>query len=174
MVHLEEITRADVPVINAWRRDREVADRLGGAFRYVTLERDEDWFDSYKAAGGTQVRCGIHVDERSEPVGVVYLTDIDPVAKSAEFSIMIGASDSRGAGVGTEATKLMLDHAFGDLNLERVYLHVLADNEPALALYEKVGFVREGVLRHAAFKNGAYKDVVVMGILKGEWATRSS
>lgn len=167
MTRIAEITRADLPVINGWRQDRDLARQLGGPFRFVGPERDERWFDAYLAAApGSQVRCAIK-DEDDATIGVVYLTDIDQTARSAQFSIMLGEKAARGRGVGAEATRLMLAHAFDDLNLHRVWLHVLADNEAAIALYRKAGFVQEGTLRQAAFKEGAYVDLLVMAALAG-------
>jgi RimJ/RimL family protein N-acetyltransferase len=46
---------------------------------------------------------------------------------------------------------------------------VFAGNGPAIAVYEKCGFVREGVLRAAAFVDGHREDVVVMAVLRSEW-----
>ena len=69
-----------------------------------------------------------------------------------------------------EAVRLLLDFAFRDLNLHRVYLHVFDTNAAAIRIYEKVGFVREGVLRQAAHIDGRYVDVMVMSILREEYA----
>ncbi len=85
--------------------------------------------------------------------------------RSAEFSIQIGEAEARGQGFGAAATRAALAHAFDDLNLHRVWLTLLASNTRAEALYKKVGFQREGVLRDAAFKAGRYVDVVTMAIL---------
>ena len=90
----------------------------------------------------------------------------------AELQIRIGEPDARGRGLGTEAVGLLLRHAFADRDLERVALHVLASNAPAIASYEKSGLVREGTLRRSAFVDGRREDVVVMGILRDEWERR--
>ena len=67
-------------------------------------------------------------------------------------------------------------YAFRTLNLNRIWLHVFEFNERALRAYEKVGFVREGVLRQDVFREGRYWNTVVMGILRDEWlpAVRAS
>ena len=88
--------------------------------------------------------------------------------RTAELQIRIGEGAERGAGRGSEAVVLLLNFGFRDLNLNRIFLHVFANNEPALRMYEKVGFTREGVLRRAAYIDGSYVDIVVMGILREE------
>lgn len=81
---------------------------------------------------------------------------------------MIGEEPSRNKGIGTYATKTMINHAFNHLNLHRIELEVLATNKEAYALYEKSGFVKEGVKRQAVFKNGKYIDVIFMSLLREE------
>ena len=68
-----------------------------------------------------------------------------------------------------EAIGLMLEYAFMQLNLNRVFLQVHADNARAIHVYEKCGFRREGCLRAHFYRDGLYIDAVQMGILRGEW-----
>ena len=58
---------------------------------------------------------------------------------------------------------------FYTLNLNRVHLHVFEDNLRAIRCYEKVGFQLEGRLRQANFYNGAYRDELIMGVLREDW-----
>jgi RimJ/RimL family protein N-acetyltransferase len=74
-----------------------------------------------------------------------------------------------GKSYGGEALHLLLDHAFGELNLHRVQLTVLACNEPAIALYEKLGFVREGVYREFLLRDRIRFDMYLYGLLRREW-----
>ena len=169
MVTLRELARADLPVINRWRQDRDLVDGLGAPARYITEEVDHAWFDDYLRRRGTDVRCAILVDDRPEPVGLVSLTGVDPVHRCCEFHLLVGDRSLHGRGIGTGATTQMLRHAFRDLNLHRVFLRVLAYNAAAIRVYEKAGFRREGVAREAAFKRGRYEDMVQMGILHSEF-----
>jgi RimJ/RimL family protein N-acetyltransferase len=168
-VTLREFRREDLAAVNRWREDRRVTDGFGAPHRFIGPEVDDAWFDTYLSRRGRDVRCAICLDEGDEPVGLVTLTDIDPVHAQAEFHIMIGPPEATGRGVATAATREMLRHAFRDLNLHRVFLSVLDSNDRAIRVYEKVGFRREGVLREAAYKDGWYRDVIVMSILKSEF-----
>ena len=68
---------------------------------------------------------------------------------------------------------LMLDHAFNQLDLHRVFLFVLDFNPRAIRAYEKVGFKKEGVFREHGYRNGEYCDDHVMGILESEWREKN-
>jgi diamine N-acetyltransferase len=172
VVTLRELAREDIPVVNRWRQDRELVDGLGAPARYISEDVDQAWFEDYLRRRGTDVRCAILLDGAAEPVGLVSLTGVDPVHRRAEFHLLVGRRDLHGRGVGTEATLQMLRHAFQDLNLHRVFLSVLAHNAAAIRVYEKAGFVREGVAREAAYKNGRYDDMVQMAVLGREFGSR--
>jgi RimJ/RimL family protein N-acetyltransferase len=84
------------------------------------------------------------------------------------FGIGIGVTSMWGKGYGTEATRLLVRHAFQTLNLNRVGLEVYEFNQGAIRCYEKAGFRIEGRLRQSYFADGRYWDTVVMGILREE------
>ena len=77
-----------------------------------------------------------------EYVGNVQLTDI--TKEKAQFHIFIGVSKYHGLGIGTKATKLLLDYGFNILSLNEIYLAVSKLNVPAIKSYKKSGFeIRE-------------------------------
>lgn len=172
-VSLREIERSDLATINRWRSDRSVLDCLGAAFRYVAIEVDERWYEQYLAGRNNNIRLAICLPE-GRLVGAVYLLDIDWVSRSAEYAIWIGEPSAQGKKSGETATRLALDHAFGDLNLERIHLCVLTHNKRAIQLYRKIGFVEEGVQRRATFKNGRYHDLLMMAVLRDEYVLTQS
>ena len=112
------------------------------------------------------------IDVEGTLIGTVSLHDINWTSRHGTLTIAIYRSDYRGRGIGTEATSLILDYAFDLLNLHRVKLEVYEYNKTALHIYEKLGFVKEGVWRSQRYLRGKYYDVVLMGILKDEWYKR--
>jgi RimJ/RimL family protein N-acetyltransferase len=172
VVTLRELSREDIPLVNRWRQDRDLVDGLGAPARYITEEVDHAWFEDYLRRRGVDVRCVILVAGETEPVGLVSLTGIDPVHRRGEFHLLIGRRDLHGRGLGSDATRRMLRHAFHDLNLHRVFLSVLSSNAAAIRVYEKAGFLREGLARQAAYKRGRYEDLVEMAILSREFDGR--
>jgi len=172
VVMLRELAREDIPIVNRWRQDRDLVDGLGAPARYISEDVDQAWFEEYLRRRGSDVRCAVLIQGEPEPVGLVSLTGIDAVHRRAEIHLLIGRRDLHGRGVGTEATRLMLKHAFGDLNLHRVFLSVLAHNAAAIRVYEKCGFVREGIARESAYKRGKYEDMLQMATLDRDFAGR--
>ncbi|EGN97995.1 hypothetical protein SERLA73DRAFT_182813 [Serpula lacrymans var. lacrymans S7.3] len=75
-------------------------------------------------------------------------------------------------GYGTEASKFVVDHSFRWLNLHRVSLDVHGDNPRAIAVYQKLGFVVEGRIREAVWKDNVWVDNLSMGVLRTEWAAQ--
>lgn len=72
----------------------------------------------------------------------------------------------QGKGIGTALLRAGVDLADNWLNLTRLELEVYTDNQPAIRLYEKFGFVYEGTLRQHAFRDGQYVDSTMMGRLR--------
>lgn len=166
---LRELEKKDLPVINEWRNDPELIAQLGASFRYINLDVDEAWFESYMKNRNMVVRCAIIEEGKDDILGLVSLVSIDHMNQSAEFHIMIGSKENQGKGLGAFAVTQMLHHAFDNLNLQRVELTVLEDNERARHLYEKTGFVQEGMKRAAKYKKGKFVNMLIYSILKTEF-----
>ncbi|MFD9889102.1 GNAT family N-acetyltransferase [Amycolatopsis sp. NPDC059027] len=101
-------------------------------------------------------------------VGDAALTDVDAGNASAGFRIALSRPGDFGRGYGTEAVRLVLDYAFGLVGLHRVQLEVFDFNPRARRVYEKCGFVAEGVQREALRWDGAWHDVIRMGVLESD------
>lgn len=169
MFHLRELERKDLPAINKWRNDPELIALLGAPFRYINLDVDVKWYESYMGNRGNAVRCAITEDGSDDILGLVSLVSINYMNQSAEFHIMIGDTKNQGRGLGTFAVNSMLNHAFNNMNLQRVELTVLEDNARAKHLYEKCGFVYEGKKRKAKYKNGKFVNMLMYSILRSEF-----
>lgn len=112
--------------------------------------------------------------ETDRLLGEIRLDNIDGQDKRASLAIGIYDRHRLGQGLGTEAIRLVLGHAFGDLNLHRVSVRVLAYNQRALRAYQKCGFLIEGREREAAFVNGQWHDDIIMGLLTHEFTATSA
>ena len=102
-------------------------------------------------------------------VGNLSLDAIHPVNRSAELSLVLGDREVWGQGIGAEAARLLVGHAFQAMNLNRVACGTQAENVAMRKLAERLGMREEGVRRLAAWNDGAFHDIVEYGIVASEW-----
>lgn len=170
-LHGQRVTLRPIVASDAddmWRdlHDPE-ANRLTGT--HATFERAQ--IDRWCATRAEQAdRLDLAVVDRATGTwaGEVVVNDLDLDNRSCGFRIALGPQ-ARDRGLGTEATRLILDHVFDSIDeplVHRVSLEVFAFNPRAQAVYERVGFRREGVLRDALWWDGAFHDTVVMSVLR--------
>lgn len=100
-----------------------------------------------------------------ERVGYFMLRELD--TPCAEFTHVI--IDKKGVGYGREGLKLLIKWAFELKNFHRIWIDCKDYNSVALHLYESLGFVREGLLREILLTDGVYENLVVLGMLEGEY-----
>lgn len=168
MYRLRELERRDLPTINRWRNQPELIRFLGAPFRYINHEVDEAWFDAYMRNRSSTVRCAITETGDDGIIGLISLTEIDHLNQCAVLHIMIGDATNQSRGIGNFAVNEMLNHAFFNLNLHRVGLEVLEDNERAIRLYEKCGFKCEGRRKQAVYKRGKFIDMLMYSCIREE------
>ena len=154
--------------LNAWQNDPEIRDQIMGFRGPVRLETTGEWIAGINAQN-LKTRTVFAIRRAGELAGVVQLHSIDWVQRTAMLGVYVGAPGDRGAGLGGAATSLILDYAFNGLDLYRVGLETLASNAAARGLYERLGFVNEGVLRQAFLRGGRREDVALYGLLKPDW-----
>jgi len=130
----------------------------------LTVEEVERWY--HKILAGEF--CWV-IELEGRCIGTAQLRSVDKDDRRARYAIGIFDPGCWGKGYGTEATKLILRHAFEELRLHRVDLKVRTFNHRAIACYEKCGFVREGVEREASLIDGKWQSDLLMSILDHEY-----
>ncbi|MEK4628746.1 GNAT family protein [Solibacillus sp. FSL R7-0682] len=111
----------------------------------------------------------ICLKESDEMIGELSILDIDEDNKKAGFRISMAAISLTGKGDGTEAIKIVLQFVFEQLQLNRLQLEVFSHNTRGIRAYEKIGFVKEGVLRQSLYIDNTYSDEIIMAILKSDY-----
>jgi RimJ/RimL family protein N-acetyltransferase len=90
------------------------------------------------------------------PIGIIGFANVDMRNRSAEYWIYLGEPTAQRQGIATRASVRMLEFGFDTIGLHRIYLSVLKTNASAIGLYEKLGFIREGISREQAFALGRF------------------
>ena len=108
------------------------------------------------------------IEHEGRCVGDARLHSVREQDSKATYAIGLQSPDVLGRGLGTEATRLVLDHAFGSVGLNRLSLRVLAFNERAIRCYLRCGFAIEGRERQSARIGDTWYDDIMMGALASE------
>jgi RimJ/RimL family protein N-acetyltransferase len=167
-VVLRRHTSENLLAFERWYSDPDVA-RLtryqDGPMRPDEIER----FFTARVVSPDSLALAVHVRESNRLIGTCAFSQLDGDNGSALYHITIGEKDAWGHGYGTEATRLMLRHAFEALNLHRVALSVFEFNKRAIRSYANCGLVIEGRSREAIWREGRWWDEITMSILEPEW-----
>lgn len=102
-------------------------------------------------------------------IGTAWLWNFGTHLGGPEFSIAVSDKSRWGSGVGTDATQAVTDFGFGFLDIQRIWLTTMVENERARRAFEKAGFVVEGRLRACERKRGNWHDSWLMAMLRADW-----
>lgn len=165
-VSLRRLLESDLIGYCRWYGNPEVTSFLG--MKPLSRDKAEASFNQIVSEPVGEY-FGITKNSDGSLIGYIFLTGILKSHRVArELGIVIGDPEDWGHGYGTEATRLILDYGFRELNLHRVELLVLDYNQRARRVYEKLGFVFEGVQREARWIDDQWRDVIQMSLLEGE------
>jgi RimJ/RimL family protein N-acetyltransferase len=168
-VVLRPVTQEHVtPRYVGWLNDPETTRYLESGRIVETLESLSKYVARYEERPDA-LFLAIHLAGSGEHVGNVKLEPINRTHCHAVLGIMIGEAGARGKGIGGEAIRLVLAHAFRTMKLHRVALGVTSDNLPGIRCYQKLGFKEEGRFREAVLREHGYVDSIWMAILDREF-----
>ena len=172
-VELTALSANDAPTIARWATDSDLLRLSDSRPAYPSSEAALAERLEEQRKNETEYHFGIRLAKSDELIGVLDLNGIEWQHGTSWLSISIGDRSNWGRGYGYEAMQLILAYAFQELNLHRVQLSVFDYNERAIALYEKLGFQREGVWRAWGERDGRRFDIHLYGLLRPEWSGRA-
>ena len=165
-VTLRPLRPDDQDRLLAWRNAPEVS-----AYMYsdhaISPEEHARWFAGIAGDDRRDYRI---IEADGDPVGLANFYDIDRAQGRASWAFYLADPSVRGKGVGGVVEYLMIERAFGELGLRKLWCEVLASNEAVWKLHLKYGFVQEARFRAHVVKGGEPKDVLGLGLLADEWA----
>ena len=169
ITRLRALDTSDAETMWLWYQDHEFS-VLDGAIYPSSRSTIEEFLRSLPAPSFGDVSLGIETHEGAL-IGIIRLKRVRAEDRSADFGIAI-AKPWWNRGYGTDATETILRFAFEEMRLHRVSLTVQDHNARARRVYEKCGFVEEGVLRQRRWRFGRWIDVIAMSILEDEYRAR--
>lgn len=170
-IRLEPLSEAHVPGLAAVGNDPSLwrYNAYGAALNEAAMY---DWVISslrHREEGNEQPFAVIHL-ATGKIAGTTRYMDIRPAHRGLEIGATWYGIDFQRTAVNTEAKYLLLRHAFEELGCIRVQFKADSRNEPSLKAIERIGAVREGLLRnHMIMPDGVYRHSVFFSILDNEW-----
>lgn len=171
-IRLRPVRDEDWPLFERWSQSR---DALWGPFQRFQMDHLPLLRQAYRQTGLLARESGFLLVETTADqrvVGFVRYTLIKfPDADLPHPEIGFGITDvsQRGKGFAREAVGLAVAYLFSGYAAERVSAFTDMENAAAKRALEALGFLREGVLRRASFRDGDWRDIAVYGLLRGEW-----
>jgi RimJ/RimL family protein N-acetyltransferase len=168
---LTSIRPEDAAIMASWEENSDYLRNLDTdiAFPHTISELEEE---KERSSNSTYFR--LRTIEDDTLIGFVVIHSIEWNNRVGSLAIGIGDPNYQNKGFGSEALQLILRYAFHELNLHRVGLDVIGYNGRAIRAYEKAGFIVEGKIRSAIYRDGRYFDRIMMGILRSEWEEKFS
>ena len=166
-ITLSAVNKESIEQFRQWRNSPELR-KYFREYRELSKEMQERWFESKVLGDTNQVNFEIRDKKTSKLIGHCGLYYINWVHRHAEFGIYVGDDEYRNGGYGSDALRTLVSYGFNDLNLNRIWCEVY-DNNDALAVYEHIGFTKEGALRQSYYSEGRYWDAHILALLKEEF-----
>jgi diamine N-acetyltransferase len=160
-VYLRPIVKEDVKILNEWKNDEETFKYLGGGFMPLSIDQHAKWLESMMDTMGNNKRF-IICDKQDVPIGMVGLYDINWIHRTCEIGVYLGNREAKGKGYGKEACQLIEHFASDYLNIRKIKLSVVSDNEIAVHMWESLGYQRVGEYKKERYIKGKYRNLTLM------------
>lgn len=164
-VELRPLRPDDKDRLLVWRNSPEVAAYMYTDHQITEVEHAR-WFSAIE---GDERRAYWIIEMDGEPVGLANFYDIDRRNRRCAWAYYLADPSVRGRGIGGAVEYAMVEKAFGDLGLQKLWCEVLSSNTGVLRMHQRFGFQEEARFRRHVLKNGALEDVIGLGLLKEEW-----
>jgi aminoglycoside 6'-N-acetyltransferase len=168
-VILRPVKQEDLPLLQQWRRDPI----LEGEFNNFGMSAEGEVMRRFEQDGlfGSGYKSLMVTDLDDHPLGSVGFHHMHYGPGEMSIAYNIGISllpEQRGHGYGVEAQRLLAGYLFATYPIMRVEATTDIENIPEQRALEKAGFTRDGVIRKAQWRAGAWHDMVLYSKLRGE------
>lgn len=172
-IRLTALQQSDLETIAHWYHDSDFIRLYDGTVAAPrNREHWQKWYDDLNKSVNAY-QFAIRLLDDKAIIGLIGLDGIIWNQGVSGVGIAIGDPIQRGKGYGHEAMQLILQFAFHECNLHRVQLSVFSYNTAAIKLYERLGFIKEGVYREFILRDGMRHDMLLYSMLRHEWEAQS-
>ena len=168
LVRLTALSTDDAPQLARFSEHAGVNRMLNTQAQPASVKETVEWIEG-EAKNPNSYLFAIRRLADDELLGFAELDGIDWTNQTTGLGIGLGDPTTWDHGYGRDAMELLMRFSFHELNLHRIGLTVFEYNERAVALYEKLGFVREGSARERLIRDGERFDMYMYGLLRSEW-----
>jgi RimJ/RimL family protein N-acetyltransferase len=137
-----------------------------------TLEDQTKRFEERSERMSDHISLDVWHKKDKKPIGEIGLGHIDWINGWANAFLQIGEPDYWNKDIGTEATELLVEYAFNELNLNKLHGGVAVENIGSWSVAGKIGFKLEGIKKDEMYVDGKYVDTKIFLLLKEDWAKK--
>lgn len=156
-VYLQDFNIEHLRLIEKWEEEGDIYNYLSHSRPKCLSERTVELWTTTRL---------FMIRFENQIVGCVWLDDLDFLKNEGKLGIYIGESRCRGLGVGRGVIKEILDLAFGQLDLNKVILHVRENNIRAINCYKSCGFIITKEFQKKQFSDGSFQGAYEMAVTK--------
>lgn len=167
-VGLRPLHEDDIPLLHEWANDKDLAQYVNNNLP-LSLDQEKEWFKRASTATKTDMVLGIVEIENGTLIGTMGINKIEYPSATATTGAVIGNKEYRDKGYGTEAKMLLLEYAFKELGLRKIYSYVIEFNKRSIRYSEKCGYKEEARLPKHYFRKGKYWDKIILAVYKKDW-----
>lgn len=166
-VYLRMLEKKDLEYRVSWFNDPEIYQNLLSDYP-VSYAKTDAWFQK-NLFDESKMHFSICLNSTNELVGMTGLLQIDKKNSHAQMYITIGNKKFRGLGLASEIISILLNYAFFEQNLNKIYLWTITSNERARKVFEKNGFIQEASMQDHLYCRGQYQTIIQHRVLKSEF-----
>lgn len=166
-IYLRAIEKSDNSILLDLMNNPEIEKNTGGWSFPISNENQMKWIEELKLDNSI-LRVMIVDKVENTPIGTAILSDIDYKNGTAEIHIKLVSEMTR-KGYGFQTISLLSKYSFEELRLNCLISNINSNNTKSKLLFEKCGFVKEGLLKQRIYKNGVFQDVISYSLTKDDY-----
>jgi [ribosomal protein S5]-alanine N-acetyltransferase len=153
-----------------WMNDPAIHQYLESRFRMQTIESVRSFVEGMNNST-VDAMFGIFLNDSSEHIGNIKIGNINPFHRRADVGLIIGNRSAWGKGYAAEAIALVTQYGFEELNLNKLFAGMYAENTGSFKAFLKCGWRHVGTLKEHCFSHGKYTDEFIVEICKSEYSS---